>query len=159
PLERAYCALVWGVPERRRGTIEAALGRSSHNREKMAVVAGERGRHAVTHYELEEALPLRAPEAVASLVRCELETGRTHQIRVHLAHIGHPLLGDAVYGSGFKTKANRLSDAQKAALTTLGRQALHAAILGFEHPRTGATMRFKSPLPDDMARLLEALRH
>jgi 23S rRNA pseudouridine1911/1915/1917 synthase len=157
-LERAYCALVWGVPERRRGTIAAALGRSSHNREKMAVVSVERGRHAITHYELEETLPPRSPEAIASLVRCQLETGRTHQIRVHLAHIGHPLLGDAVYGSGFKTKANRLSDLQRAALAALGRQALHAAILGFEHPRTGENLRFESPLPEDMATLLETLR-
>jgi 23S rRNA pseudouridine1911/1915/1917 synthase len=157
PLERAYCALVWGVPNRHRGTIEAALGRSSQNREKMAVVSDERGRFAITHYEIEEPLPPREP--MATLVRCELETGRTHQIRVHMAHIGHPLLGDALYGSGYKTKANRLSDEQKQALTALGRQALHAAVLGFEHPRTGETLRFESPLPADMAALLDALRH
>lgn len=158
PLERAYAALVWGVPNRQRGTIEAALGRSSQNREKMAVVPDERGRHAITHYELVESLPVRAPEPIVSLVRCELETGRTHQIRVHMAHCGHPLLGDGVYGSGFKTKANRLTETQKEALTSLGRQALHAAVLGFEHPRTGETLRFESPLPADMAALLHALR-
>jgi 23S rRNA pseudouridine1911/1915/1917 synthase len=94
---------------------------------------------------------------VASLVRCELETGRTHQIRVHMAHIGHPLIGDRLYGSGFKTKANRLSEPQRDALAALGRQALHAAVLGFEHPRTGRALRFESPLPDDMRTLLTAL--
>jgi 23S rRNA pseudouridine1911/1915/1917 synthase len=159
PLERAYRALVWGVPNRQRGTVEAALGRSSQNREKMAVVAEDRGRYAITHYELDEVLPPRSPEPVVSLVTCELETGRTHQIRVHMAHIGHPLLGDSLYGSGFKTKANRLDDTQKQALVSLGRQALHAAVLGFEHPRTGAALRFESPLPPDMSALLEALRH
>lgn len=156
PLERAYLALVWGVPERPRGTIEAALARSIHNREKIAVVPEERGRYAITHYELIEPLPPAAP--VASLVRCELETGRTHQIRVHMAHLGHPLLGDLTYGAGFKTKANRLSEPQQAALKALGRQALHAAVLGFEHPRTGEFLRFESPLPEDMAALLGALR-
>lgn len=159
PLERSYRALVWGMPDRRRGTVEAALARSQHNREKIAIVSdeNERGRYAITHYEVLENLPPAAP--MASLVQCELETGRTHQIRVHMAHIGHPLLGDLTYGSGFKTKANRLSEAQKQALTDLGRQALHAAILGFEHPRTGEFMRFESPLPPDMTALLEALRH
>jgi 23S rRNA pseudouridine1911/1915/1917 synthase len=158
PLERAYEALVWGVPQRSRGTVEAPLARSVHNREKIAVTSGERGRHAITHYEVEETLPARAAEPIATLVRCELETGRTHQIRVHMAHLGHPLLGDALYGSGFKTKANRLSEPQQAALAALGRQALHAAVLGFEHPRTGEALRFESALPADMRRLLEALR-
>ncbi|QFU15492.1 RluA family pseudouridine synthase [Microvirga thermotolerans] len=156
PLERAYLALVWGVPARQHGTVAASLARSVHNREKIAVVPDGRGRHAVTHYELLEALPADVP--VASLVRCALETGRTHQIRVHMAHLGHPLLGDALYGSGFKTKANRLSGPQKAALEALGRQALHAAVLGFEHPATGDFLRFESALPADMKALLEALR-
>jgi 23S rRNA pseudouridine1911/1915/1917 synthase len=156
PLERAYLAILWGVPERRRGTVEAALARSTHNREKIVVVGEDRGRYAITHYEVLEGLPPANP--IASLVRCELETGRTHQIRVHMAHLGHPLLGDATYGSGFKTKANRLSEPQKEALNALKRQALHAAILGFEHPRSGEFMRFESPLPLDMAALLQALR-
>ncbi len=156
PLERAYYALVWGVPNRTHGTVEAALGRSSHNREKMAVVRDEQGRAAITHWALEETFG--GAEPVASLVRCELETGRTHQIRVHMAHIGHPLLGDGVYGAGFKTKANRLAPAAQDALRQLGRQALHAAVLGFEHPVTGEVLRFESPLPADMAALLEALR-
>jgi 23S rRNA pseudouridine1911/1915/1917 synthase len=158
PLERLYLALVWGVPERKRGTVEAALARSQHNREKIAIVSddNERGRYAITHYEMREALPRSNP--IASLVQCELETGRTHQIRVHMAHIGHPLLGDAVYGSGFKTKANRLGAPQQQALTALNRQALHAAVLGFEHPRTGEFLRFESPIPADLALLLESLR-
>ena len=156
PLERAYLALVWGVPSRPSGTVRAPLARSSHNREKMAVVREGRGREAITHYEVETALP-PGPLPVASLVRCALETGRTHQIRVHMAHIGHPLLGDRLYGSGFKTKANRLSALQQAALAALRRQALHAAVLGFEHPRTGRTLRFESPLPEDMRAVLTAL--
>ena len=156
PLERAYLAILWGMPERRRGTVEAALARSTHNREKIVVVGEDRGRYAITHYEVLEGLLPASP--IASLVRCELETGRTHQIRVHMAHLGHPLLGDATYGSGFKTKANRLSEPQKEALKALNRQALHAAILGFEHPRSGEFLRFESPLPPDMAALLAALR-
>ena len=158
PLERAYLALVWGVPARTHGTVEAALGRSSHNREKMAVVSEERGRHAITHWSREEVLPAGLPEPIAALLRCELETGRTHQIRVHMAHIGHPLLGDEVYGSGFRTKAKRLSPEAQEALGRLGRQALHASVLGFEHPVTGKTLRFESALPADMEALLSALR-
>ena len=153
-LERAYLALVWGVPEPRAGTITASLARSRHNREKIAVVRDGEGRHAVTHYRV-EGLP--GGDGLTALVRCRLETGRTHQIRVHLSHRGHPLLGDATYGAAFKTKAARLADAPRAALTALGRQALHAAELGFLHPRTGERLRFDSPLPEDFARLLRAL--
>ena len=94
----------------------------------------------------------------ASLVACRLETGRTHQIRVHMASIGHPLLGDSVYGAGFKTKAARLGEGAKAALADLGRQALHASLLGFEHPITGERLRFESPPPPDLSRLIKALR-
>ncbi|MDP4021880.1 RluA family pseudouridine synthase [Methylobacterium sp. NEAU 140] len=156
PLVRAYSALVWGLPQPRAGTIRASLARARHNREKIAVVSDEAGRHAVTHYAVAEAFPETAPEA--SLVRCRLETGRTHQIRVHLAHRGHPLLGDAVYGAAFRTKAARLPEPARAALAALGRQALHAELLGFSHPRTGETLRFESPLPPEMANLLAALR-
>jgi 23S rRNA pseudouridine1911/1915/1917 synthase len=156
PLERAYLAIVWGVPERQKGTVDAALARGAHNREKIVVVTGESGRFALTHYEVLE--PLRRENPVAALLRCELETGRTHQIRVHMAHIGHPLLGDQLYGSGFKTKANRLGEEAQSALLALRRQALHATILGFEHPRTGDFLRFESALPADMAYLLETLR-
>jgi 23S rRNA pseudouridine1911/1915/1917 synthase len=158
PLERAYLALAWGVPAPVRGTVDAALGRSSSHREKMAVLPPGKGRHAVTHYRLLEAFGEGADEGLASLVECRLETGRTHQIRVHLTHLGHPLLGDDVYGTGFKTKANRLGQAARTSLAALGRQALHAAVLGFEHPRTGAHLRFESPLPPDMQALASALR-
>ncbi|MEA1831549.1 RluA family pseudouridine synthase [Methylobacterium durans] len=152
PLERAYQALVWGVPEPRNGTIEANLARSQRNREKIAVVRAGEGRHAVTHYRTVRAL---GPEV--ALLACRLETGRTHQIRVHLSHRGHPLLGDAVYGSAFKTKAARLPEPARASLAALGRQALHAGLLGFAHPRTGETLRFESPLPADLAALVRAL--
>jgi 23S rRNA pseudouridine1911/1915/1917 synthase len=118
----------------------------------MAVVADKRGRAAVTHWRVEETL------GPASLVACRLETGRTHQIRVHLAHIGHPLLGDSVYGAGFKTRASLLSAAARAALDALGRQALHAAILGFDHPITGEPLAFESPLPEDLNSLVSILR-
>ncbi len=151
-LIREYQAVAWGGFEARAGKIEAPLGRHPHSREKMAVVAAERGRSAVTHWRVQEHL------GQATLVACRLETGRTHQIRVHLAHIGHPLLGDSVYGAGFKTKASRLTPAAKSALHALGRQALHAATLGFEHPLTGESLRFESPLPDDFATFLDALR-
>ncbi|SDN14799.1 23S rRNA pseudouridine1911/1915/1917 synthase [Methylobacterium phyllostachyos] len=152
PLERAYAALVWGLPQPRAGTIRANLARSRFHREKIAVVSDESGRHAVTHYAVSEVYP------EAALVRCELETGRTHQIRVHLAHLGHPLLGDPVYGGAFRTKAARLPPEAREALTSLGRQALHATLLGFSHPRTGKTLRFESPLPVDLATLVTHLR-
>ncbi len=155
PLERAYQALVWGVPEPRLGTIDANLARSQRNREKIAVVRPDAGRHAITHYRVEE---VADPNATAALLRCELETGRTHQIRVHLSHRGHPLLGDTVYGGAFKTKASLLGPAAREALIALGRQALHASVLGFMHPRTGETLRFESPLPADLERLRAALR-
>ncbi|PZF78525.1 RNA pseudouridine synthase [Aestuariivirga litoralis] len=154
-LERSYLALVWGVPERRQGTISAAIDRSTANRQKMAVSRSANAREAVTHYEVLEVL---GTPPVASLVRCVLETGRTHQIRVHMAHIGHPLLGDGVYGSGFRTSAKKLSDDARNALNALNRQALHATTLGFEHPRTGRQLQFDSPAPEDFAMLLAALR-
>lgn len=157
PLERAYLAICWGAPDRPRGTIEAAIERSSHNREKMQIVAPGRGREAITHFEVIETFAHQG-QAVASLLRCELETGRTHQIRVHLAHRGHPLLGDRLYGAGFKSKTTHLDDASREALGALGRQVLHATLLGFEHPADGAVMSFESEPPADFARLLDALR-
>jgi 23S rRNA pseudouridine1911/1915/1917 synthase len=157
-LERGYRALVWGVPERPRGAVDAPLGRSSANRTKMAVVAAQRGRRAVTHYSVLETFPAGAPKPLASLLRLTLETGRTHQVRVHMAHIGHPLLGDMTYGAGYKASARKLGPDAEAALDALGRQALHAAELKFEHPVTGRRLEFESPLPDDMAHLVAGLR-
>jgi 23S rRNA pseudouridine1911/1915/1917 synthase len=150
-LVREYEALVWGVPEAPAGTVDAPLGRHPQHREKMAVVAPERGRRAVTHWRLEREL------GVVSHVICSLETGRTHQIRVHLAHLGHPLLGDSVYGAGFRTKSARLSPEARAALEGLGRQALHARKLGFIHPITGSELSFESSPPEDLSRLIKAL--
>lgn len=152
-LVRRYRAIVWGVPTRLRGIIDAPLARHARNREKITVAGAGHGRTAVTHWEVEERFG-----AAASFVGCRLETGRTHQIRVHLAHIGHPLLGDATYGSAFKTKARQLAPAARNALESLNRQALHAATLGFEHPVTGAVLSFTSPLPRDMTELVATLR-
>ncbi len=105
-LERGYLAFAWGVPDRPRGTIDAPIDRHPHSRDKMAVRGG--GREAITHWEVLESYAGIDGKPVASLIECRLETGRTHQIRVHLAHIGHPMLGDATYGTGFRTKAARL---------------------------------------------------
>ncbi len=151
-LIRLYMAVVWGAPDRRSGTIEAPLGRHPHHREKVAVLPPGRGRHAVTHWSVEDSL------GPATLVTCRLETGRTHQIRVHMAESGHPLVGDALYGSGFLTKARLLLPEARAAVDALGRQALHAAVLGFDHPVTGRTLRFDSALPADLRTVVDALR-
>jgi 23S rRNA pseudouridine1911/1915/1917 synthase len=156
-LERSYLALVWGVFDRPSGTIEAPLGRSRKNRTKMAVVPGAGGRRAVTHYEVLETIVGANKGPAVSVVRAGLQTGRTHQIRVHMAHVGHPLLGDTSYGAGFTTNVRRLSDRAQAALKSLGRQALHAAVLGFEHPTTGKRLRFESAWPRALRDLLEAL--
>lgn len=155
-LQRTYAALVWGTPERRVGRISAAIGRSRANRRKMAIVAEPEGRHAATHYKVERSFNYGENRAV-SLLQLNLETGRTHQIRVHMASIGYPLLGDHVYGAGFKSSARKLLSSAQQALTDLDRQALHAATLGFEHPVSGENLLFESPLPDDMVRLINAL--
>jgi 23S rRNA pseudouridine1911/1915/1917 synthase len=147
-LRRGYLAFVWGAPVRPRGTIDKPVGRHPHAREKMAVREG--GRSAVTHWEVLERYPGIDGTPVASLIACRLETGRTHQIRVHLASIGHPLLGDEVYGAGFKTKANQLPAPARKALEALARQALHAHMLHFEHPLDGKHLEFRLELPGDL---------
>ncbi len=157
-LERAYLALVWGAPERAGGVIDAPLGRAG-DRVRRAVVSEESpdARRAVTRYAVRERFG-SGPEPVACLVECRLETGRTHQIRVHMAHIGHPLVGDADYGRGFRTKANRLPSPLREEVLAFPRQALHAWLLGFEHPASGEAMRFEAPPPADMAELLDGFR-
>ena len=158
-LKRGYLAFAWGAPERPKGTIDAPIDRHSHARDKRAV--RETGRPAITHWQVLERYKgndgKTADLPVASLIACQLATGRTHQIRVHLAHIGHPIMGDTAYGAGFKTKVSRLAPAAQAALADLGRQALHAYLLTIEHPTTGKALEFRSELPGDLARLRAAL--
>jgi 23S rRNA pseudouridine1911/1915/1917 synthase len=153
-LERGYLAFVWGAPDRPRGVIEAPLDRHPHARDKRAVREG--GRDAVTHWQVMERFNGADGRPVASLLACTLETGRTHQIRVHLAHIGHPILGDETYGAGFKTKAGLLGPQARAALEALGRQALHAYLLAIKHPETTENLAFRSELPGDLRRLRDA---
>ena len=168
PFERGYLAFAWGAPERPHGKIDRPVDRDPRARDRMAVRAG--GREAVTFWQVLEtyrsAKPARATAKhkdvngsvpVASLLACRLETGRTHQIRVHLASLGHPLLGDPVYGAGFRTKAALLPQPAQAALADLGRQALHAHILRLNHPLTSEILEFRSELPPDLARLHHAL--
>src|SRR5947208_8226763 len=155
-MRRGYMAFIWGVPNRQRGTIDAPIDRHPHAREKMAV--RESGREAVTHWEIREAFNGRDGKPIAALLACQLETGRTHQIRVHLAHIGHPLMGDSVYGPHFKTKSSHLGPRSQAALATLRRQALHAYLLALKHPQTAAILEWISDLPADLTLLRDCLR-
>ncbi len=147
-IERRYVALAWGVPNPRAGTIEGAIGRSRHNRKKMAVLA-RGGKAALTRYAVKRAFGNR----LASLLDVQLATGRTHQIRVHLASRGHAVLGDPVYG-GSQGRVRRLPDGAREALKRLGRQALHAQTLGFQHPRHDKAMQFSSKIPQDMSELI-----
>ncbi|MGH8584414.1 MAG: RluA family pseudouridine synthase [Gammaproteobacteria bacterium] len=152
-LERIYQAIVWGRPERSLGTISAAIGRKATNRQKMAV-RPERGRPAATHYRV---LRTFDHPGAPTLIECRLETGRTHQIRVHMAHAGHPLLADPVYGKAYAASGRRLPAAVRTALEGLGRQALHAAVLGFQHPVSGKALRFSVAPPEDFRAVVEAL--
>ena len=155
-LERGYLALVWGAPSRPHGTIDAAVGRHPASRTKMAVLRGK-GREAVTHWRVVETFG-RGKEPVASLIECTLETGRTHQVRVHLAHIGHPLIGDPLYGQGFKSKLRTLPEPLQGKLAALSRQALHAEHLAFAHPTNGTLLKFNSPLPAELAEIVAAFK-
>ncbi len=146
-IERRYLALTRGAPSPERGVITTRIGRSPHDRKKMAVLRAG-GREAVTRYRVERSYG-PAAKPMAARVACELETGRTHQIRVHLASKGAPCLGDPVYGSGAPAAAVR----EAVARAGLERQALHAAVLGFVHPVTGERLRFETPPPGDMALL------
>lgn len=160
PLERAYQAVVWGRPRQLKGTIDAPLGRGN-DRTKRAVKRedADDAREAITHYTVvERYMETEAATSLASLVECRLETGRTHQIRVHMAHIGHPLIGDPEYGAAFRTKANLLPEKARAVVNGFHRQALHAFMLQFEHPTSGETMHFEAPPPADMEQLINALR-
>jgi len=137
--EKEYLTIVWGVPYGKRGTVETTIGRHPIHRKKMAANV-RNGREAVSHFEVQEAL------GEAALVRVKIETGRTHQIRVHMTHIKHPVIGDSVYGRG------------RASTIKAVRQMLHAAKLSLNHPKTGKRMTFEAPLPEDMEALLKQLR-
>lgn len=143
-IERRYLAIVNGRPAPPAGKVDQWIGRSDGDRKKMAVQREGRGKHAITHYRTLERLDR------AALVECRLETGRTHQVRVHMTHIGHPLLGDPVYSRGGPHKA-------LLAELDFRRQALHAASLGFTHPVTSRALRFESPIADDMQQLFSHL--
>ena len=150
-ITRQYVAIVCGIPAETTGTIDAQIARSRRDRRRMTTVENH-GRHAVTHYEVLETYPKFA------LVQLTLETGRLHQIRVHLQHIGHPVAGDAIYGGEQRAINDADTGALKHALAQLKRQALHARLLGFTHPTTGENLTFSAPMLKDMQRVVDVLR-
>ena len=157
-VERAYNAVVWGSPRAGEGLVEGNLGRNPFDRKRMAVLRGQ-GRPARTRYRVLETFG-NAEKPFASLIECRLETGRTHQIRVHLAHIGHPLIGDRAYGRARQPPRPK-TEAEEAAYEAVAefpRQALHAGVLGFFHPTRQTKLRFESPWPADFSTLVSALR-
>jgi len=164
-LDREYLALVWGLPTTAEGEIEAAIGRHSTDRKRMAVVeprhrgmqrgemsGANTGKHAITRYRTEQVF-----HGALALVRCKLMTGRTHQIRVHMAHIGHPLVGDPVYLRRIPAVSKTLPPVLREAMLAFPRQALHAASLGFLHPITRQPLSFRADPPKDMHELLASL--
>jgi 23S rRNA pseudouridine1911/1915/1917 synthase len=156
-LERSYIALIWGAPNPPKGIINTYLGRSN-DRLKRAVCSPSApgAKHALTHFKTQNSFFMAdSHEAICSLVECNLETGRTHQIRVHMAHIGHPLVGDDTYGAAFRTKANKLPDTIKSDVALFSRQALHAYLLQIVHPISNEIMRFETKPPKDMATLID----
>lgn len=153
-MHRVYEACVWGNLVPVSGKISAPLARSPHNRLKMAVSKSQQARAAVTHY---RRLAMDETKQI-SLVECRLETGRTHQIRVHMAHLGFPVVADTVYGPGMRTKVDKLEPQLRDAVAALSRQALHAKELGFEHPETQEAMYFSTPLPADLERIARIFR-
>ncbi len=159
PLKRQYLALVWGMPARHKGSVDAPLGRHPNNRLKRAVVSEDKpdAKQAITHFTIRKIFGEDASrDPIASLIQCTLETGRTHQIRVHLAHIDHPLIGDQEYGRHFQTKMQILPAEIQTAIESLKRQALHAELLGFQHPILDEYMEFSSPVPSDLEVVIES---
>lgn len=152
-VDRAYEAVVWGAPYPRSGTVTGNIARDPGNRLRMAMARPGRGKTAVTHYRA-----LQTFDTIASHIECRLETGRTHQIRVHMGSIGHPLLGDPVYGRN-PPKVGDVAPEVTDAIAALKGQALHARRIGFQHPRTGKTLVFEGELPSEFKQLLKSLEH
>lgn len=157
-IERAYHAIVWGSPRLGEGRIETQIGRNPYDRKRMGVMRTG-GKEARTRYRVEERFGEKT-RPLASLIECRLETGRTHQIRVHLTHLGHPLIGDPTYGKARQAPRAKTPEQEEAYKTVMDfpRQALHAFVLGFQHPSLHKTLRFESVYPEDMEHLLAALR-